>query len=99
MERVISDLTELPFQIYGNTEYKYLLNLVDHFSKFCVSYLYKNKEAETILNNAKVCFSKIGYPQEFGTDNGTEFKNKKMKAFLQSNSIKFIHGKAYNPKS
>ena len=99
LERIIGDLTELPYEIYDDTEYKYLFNLIDHFSKFCFSFLCKDKAADTILNKVKECFSRNGFPQEFGTDNGTEFKNKKMINYLKSKNIKFIHGKAYNPRS
>ena len=99
LERFLADITEIPYEIYGESQYRYLLNIIEHFSKFCVGYLCQDKKSETILNLVKDCFNKIGIPEEFGNDNGTEFKNKYMVEFLKSKNIKFVHGKAYNPRS
>ena len=98
-ERYIGDITELPREIIIKTDIKYQFNIIDHFSKFGFSFLLKNKNAKTILDCIKECFSKYGNPDEFGSDNGKEFSNKNLNEYLKSNNIKFIHGKAYNPKS
>ena len=98
-ERIISDITELPLELTINTKYKYLLNLIDHFSKYAWSYLLTNKKSETIFKLIKDNFEKNGFPEQFGTDNGTEFANKKLKVFLDKNDVKFIHGRAFNPRS
>ena len=37
-ERFAIDLTFLPFILYKNNNFKYLLNIVDHFPKFIISY-------------------------------------------------------------
>ena len=92
-------ITELSFEIYGKREFKYLLNLIDHFSKYACSFLLKDKKANTVLFCIKECFKKIGIPKQLGTDNGSEFSNNKMKNYLDENKIKFIHGSAYNPRS
>ena len=47
----------------------------------------------------KILFSKISFPETLGTDNGSEFTNKKFRKFLEDNNVKLIHGKAYNPRS
>jgi len=44
------------------------------------------------------CFKIIG-KQEIGSDNGSEFVNKKVKNLLEKNNILFVHGKPYNPHS
>lgn len=98
-ERFIGDLTELPAELVEKTNYKYQFNLIDHFSKYSFSYILNNKSADTILRCLKECFEKNGIPEELGTDNGTEFVNRKVKNFLISKNIKFIHGKAFNPRS
>ena len=40
-----------------------------------------------------------GMPEEIGSDNGREFKNKIMENYLAKNEIKIIHGMPYNPHS
>ena len=98
-ERLLADLTELPFELKENNKYKFLLNVIDHFSKYSWSYLLENKKSETVFHYIKECSDIIGFPEQFGTDNGTEFANYKLKHYLAQNNIKFIHGKAFNPRS
>ena len=30
-ERFLADITEIPYEIYGESQYRYLLNIIDHF--------------------------------------------------------------------
>ena len=53
-----------------------MLNIADHFSKFCQAYLLVNKNKESILNKLKYYINNFGVPKEFGIDNGKEFINK-----------------------
>lgn len=98
-ERIILDLTFLPFDLIKNTNYKYLLNWVDHFSKYVVSYLINKKTGVIIRDKLKSYFNKFGYPLQIGTDNGSEFNNKKVKKLLDTNNILHIKSKPYNPHS
>ena len=98
-ERYIADLTELPNELTNNRKYLYLLNIIDHFSKYAFSYILEKKTADIVLDKIKDCFLNHGYPEEFGTDNGPEFSNRKLNEFLLSKNIKLIHGKAFNPRS
>ena len=61
-------------------------------------FLLSNKNAKSILVFIKDCFSKFAIPDEFGSDNRKEFSNKILNEYLTNNNIKFIHGKACNPK-
>ena len=98
-ERYIADLTKLPNELTNNRKYLYLLNIIDHFSKYAFSYILEKKTADIALNKIKDCLLNHGYPEEFGTDNGPEFSKRKINKFLLSKNIKFIHGKAFNPRS
>ena len=97
LERVICDLTEIPKEITCDTGYKYILHLIDHFSKFASGYLCKQKDSDTTLNYIKEFIKNYGIRDELGTDNGKEFSNNKLKNYLSENNIKFIHGRTYNP--
>jgi len=48
-DRYVFDLTDLTFYIDINDAHKYILNIIDHFSKLCKSYLLKNKTALNII--------------------------------------------------
>ncbi len=77
MERILNDIKELPKDLFGNTGYKYILRFIDLFSKFAQGYLCKNKEASTILYYTKEFFKNFSFPDELGTNNGTEYIHKK----------------------
>ena len=46
LERIVIDLTYLPEFLLKISNYKYLLNIADHFSKYVTSYLIKKKMAK-----------------------------------------------------
>ena len=60
-----------------------MLNIIDHFSKYSWCYLLKNKKSENVFHYRKECFNKIGFPEQFGTANGTEVANEKLKSCLE----------------
>jgi len=93
------DLTYLPLTLIKNTEFKYLLNCIDHLSKYVVSFLLKTKKAKEIYNKLNIYFTNYGVPIEIGTDNRSEFNNNLVKSLLSSKNIKYIRGKPYNPHS
>ena len=37
--RYVADLTDVPSELSDNSKFKYILNIIDHFSKFCRGYL------------------------------------------------------------
>ena len=58
MEKYIADLTYIPMEfINNNSKYKYILAIIDHFSKLTGSYLLINKKKDTILEKIKNFFA------------------------------------------
>ena len=43
-DRYVADLLYLPEYLKGHSNYLYVLDIIDHFSKFCNSYLLNTKE-------------------------------------------------------
>ena len=43
-DRYVADLWYLPDYLKGHSNYSYVLDIIDHFSKFCNSYLLNTKE-------------------------------------------------------
>ena len=93
------DLTYLLNFLITKSKYKYILNIIDHFTKYLVSYLISKKDATIIVEKLKLYFKKYGIPKQIGADNISEFTNKKVKDLLDKNNIAFIRGKPYNPHS
>ena len=56
------DLTEIPIELESNNKYNYLLDIIDHFSKFGISIPVENEDAKTILNNLKIALECKGFP-------------------------------------
>ena len=92
----IIDVTDLPEDFYDKNKI-YLFNIVEHFSKFGMFYIIKDKKSKTVVEKLKLSFQSYGFPDEIGSDNGGEFKNALVENYLAKNNIKFIHGKPYNP--
>ena len=98
-QRYVIDLTYLPIEIIKETEFKYLFNIIDHFSKFIISFLLFDKKADSIVSKLKLCFDKYGYPEQLSCYNGSEFINNKVKKLLDDKKITMIRGMPYNPHS
>ena len=77
----------------------YALDVIDHFSKWCYFFLLKNKGASLVLSKMKSFFEINGKPELFPTDNGKEFKNNKLKYYLENHNIKYIISTPYHPQS
>ena len=98
-QRYIMDLSELPIELIKDSRYLYLFDIIDHFSKFGMSYLIENKEAKTILKTLKNALECNGFPKELGSDKGREFCNNLIENYLKEKNIEFFHGMPYNPHS
>ena len=58
---------------------KYILEIIDHFSKWLQCYPLENKKADGVLKNIKNYIFAFRKPKIFQTDNGKEFVNQKVK--------------------
>ena len=98
-QRYILDLSELPALIKENTEFKYFMHIIDHYSIFLFGILLKDKKGDIILKNLEHLFLSTGFPLEICCDNGKEFHNVKFSQFLTNNNVKEIHGLPRKPHS
>ena len=97
--RYIADLWELEKNLSNKIGYKYILELVDHYSKWMWCYPLKNKESITVLLNIKKFFLTFGNPVILQTDNGSEFANKELRIFCENNKIKLINSSPHHPRT
>ena len=87
--------------VFENTPdqgYKYILTIIDLFSKFLRAYPLKNKEAETIEAQLRSVFSTIK-PRILQNDNGSEFTNNLVVNLMKEKGIRQAFSKAYTPQS
>ena len=69
------DLWYLPPDIKNICEYKYVIDIVDHFSKWIWSYPVKTKTGDEALKCLKSYIFSFGRVKFLHTDNGLEFHN------------------------
>ena len=75
-----------------NNNYKYILTVIDFFSKFSFCYPLKSKTSNEIINSSKDIFKKSKRKPNFiQSDEGSEFTNKIVQNFFNDNNIKWYH--------
>jgi len=98
-DRYVADLWYLPEYLKGNSNNLYVLDIIEHFSKFSNSYLLNTKEKYEIFVHIREFIDKYGKPNYLVTDNCREFKNDVLGEYCKNNNIKSIHGLPYRPHS
>ena len=81
-KRYQCDIWYLKGDLKNNNNYEYVMDIIDHYSKWLDSYLLRNKTAPLFLSYIKKYLMNIGICQIFQTDNGSEFNNQILKIFL-----------------
>ena len=72
-----------------NNNYKYILTVIDFFSKHSWCYPLKSKTSNEIINSFKDIFKKSKRKPNFiQSDEGSEFTNKLVQKFFNDNNIK-----------
>ena len=75
-----------------NKNYKYILTVIDFFSKYSWCYPLKTKKSEEIINSFKDNFKKSKRkPTMIQSDEGSEFTNNVTQTFFKNNNIKWYH--------
>ena len=92
-------MTDIPSELKKGTDFVYMLNIIDHFSKYAGNFLLKNKKSKIVLNKISAFIEDVGKPIEMGFDNGKEFINKAVAGYLSENNIHIVKGRSYNPRS
>jgi transposase InsO family protein len=102
LAHIQADLLEMIPYSHTNKGYKYIMNVIDVFSRYAWSVPTPNKSCETILEAFK---SLRIHPKSLQTDRGMEFlgkpfqnylKHKKIKHYSVKNEIKSSHCERFN---
>ena len=83
-----ADLVEMIPYAKENDNFKYILTIVDVYSKFAYCVPLKDKTAESVTNAFKYIIEETGFKPEFlWTDSGGEFYNSKLDALRKKYDI------------
>ena len=92
-----ADLADFQNVSKDNDGFRYVLVVIDVFSKFVWVELLKNKTAQIVLDAfSNVLIKSNRKPKQLQSDDGKEFVNHKLKKFLDSNDINFYTVKSEN---
>ena len=98
-ERFQVDMIYLTDMLINSPDERYLLSIVDHFSKYGWVVILPNKKSNTVLKAIGECLKITGKPTILQSDNDGEFNNELLKNFLEHNNIQYVRGSPYHPQS
>ena len=95
------DLADFSDIATTNAGYKYLVTIVDVFSRYAYVYPIKNKTAESIINTVTSFLDSVKGVRKLMSDNGSEFINREYKQVLAQHGVTPIYvdnGEHHNHK-
>ena len=81
-----------------NTRNRYILTIVDEYSRFPFAYPCSEMTSSIIIKHFKHLFSVFGIPSYIHSDRGASFMSKELKEFLTSLGTATSHSTPYNPQ-
>ena len=90
-ELYVVDLVDIK-ENFNNSNYnsKYIINIIDHYSKLIDSYLLNKKEAKEVLNHINNFISRNGEPSILQCDQGKKFENNLLKIYCKDRNINLL---------
>lgn len=70
--------------------YKYILVVVDAFSKFTWLFPVKTTNTKEVLEKLQIIATTFGYPRRIITDRGTAFTSAEFQSFCEENGIEYV---------
>lgn len=86
-----ADLADVSNISNHNDGYKFLLVLIDIFSRYLFILPLKSKQHQNIINGLRIIFQKGRKPNTLRTDKGSEFKNRWLKAFKKKENVNILY--------
>ena len=81
----------------SNSKNKYLLDIVDEFSRFMFAFPCQDMTSSTVIKCLKQLFSIFGMPTFIHSDKGSSLLSQELRSFLHSNGIATSNTTPYNP--
>ena len=90
------DLVEIDRLAEWNDNYRYLLTVIDIFTRYAFVEPLKNKTAPVFLEGFKAIMNRAKtFPERILADRGSEIKNKLFKDYCKRNSVLLLHSDNY----
>src|SRR3990172_3044350 len=95
--RFVMDLINMQQYSAFNDGKEYIMTVVDHFSCFLWAFPLKHKKAKSVRKKLEQLFKQEGAPDLLQSDNGGEFKAKKIRDLCDTWGVKIANSAAYSP--
>lgn len=95
LERISIDLTDM---FSGANGYRYVLTVIDHYSRFVKFYPLRNKTTDVVSQNFKKYLNDFGVPKCVILDNGSEFTSQQFRDLCHSHNINTGYTTPYHPE-
>ena len=82
----------------SSTKNKYILNIIDEYSRFPFAFATTNTSAETSIRCLLTLFSVFGLPEYIHSDRGPAFTSGAYQDFLHRHGVSTSYSSAYNPR-
>ncbi|XP_031333869.1 uncharacterized protein LOC116163879 [Photinus pyralis] len=82
----------------SNSSNKYILSIIDEYSRFPFAYPCKDMTSSTVIKCLKDLFLTFGQPLYIHSDRGTSFMSEEFKNFLKNSNIASSKTTPYNPQ-
>lgn len=97
-ERWQMDLVDFTEYSYWNSNYSYILVVVDHYSKYAWTFPLKNKGGTGVNKHIEPILRQFK-PSILGSDNGKEFLTNDLKNILKQTGTKHVTSIPYHPRT
>ncbi len=92
MERVSIGITDMG----SGTSLRYVLTVIDHFSRFVNLYPMSTRTAESVVSKLDVVIESYGNARVLLADNGREFCSDILRNWCRENGVKLVHSIPYH---
>ena len=93
-EQLQADLIDLVHIASDNSKNRYLLTVIDVFSKYAAVEILRKKDSKSVALAFEKILNRLSFtPRYLNTDNGTEFLGSPFQALLKQRGIKFFSSK------
>jgi hypothetical protein len=82
-----SDLMDMSSLAQFNNNFRFIIVVIDCFSKKVWAKALKNKTGESVVEALEQIYHSTPFPDTFESDFGSEYKSSKVKSFLRNNNV------------
>ena len=91
------DLIDMISRAEFNEGVKYVLVVVDSFTRFCWAEPLRDKSAKSVFSAFRIIYAKTGKFKRFMSDAGKEFLAANFQSFLKQEGIQYVRGNPHAP--